>query len=100
MDDSATLPSDDEPDRRIVTDGFFEREVYLSREETATFLRDLADQIEADTTITLSSEEWEIPFEYDGPIELEVEFSSDRDAELEVEIEFTEPSATGSVDVN
>jgi amphi-Trp domain-containing protein len=100
MDDGAHLPDDADQARRTITDGFFEREVYLSRDETAGFLRDLADQVESDTTLTVSSDEWEIPFEYDGPVEVEVEFSDRRERELEIEVEFTEPSDTGSVDVS
>lgn len=100
MSDDANLPSGDGTGRRTVTDGFFEREVYLSREETAEFLRNLADQIESETQITVSSEEWEIPFEYDSPIEVEVEFAERRQKELEIELEFTEPSDTGGIDVS
>ncbi|WP_246998786.1 amphi-Trp domain-containing protein [Halosolutus gelatinilyticus] len=90
MSDRVTLPEDRDRDRRTITDGFFEREVYLSRQETAAFLRDLADQIEADTSVTIAGDEWEIPFEYRDPIEVEIEFTSQRERELEVEVEFTE----------
>ncbi len=91
MGDRVNLPDDRERGRTTVTDGFFEREVHLSREATAGFLRNLADQIENDTTLTLSSQEWEIPFEYREPVEIEVEFAGGRESELEVELEFTEP---------
>ncbi|TYL40696.1 amphi-Trp domain-containing protein [Natronococcus pandeyae] len=90
MSDPVNLPEDHDRERRTITDGFFEREVYLSREETATFLRDLADQIEADRTVTIAGSEWEIPFEYRDPIEVEIEFTKQRERELEVEIEFSE----------
>lgn len=99
MSDRVDLPGDDETDRRVVTDGFFEREVYLSRDETAAFLRDLADQLDAGESVTISSSDWEIPFEYDDPIEIEVEFSSHRQKELELEIELTEPTQSDSIDV-
>ncbi|WP_137284281.1 amphi-Trp domain-containing protein [Halorussus salinisoli] len=91
MGDRVNLPDDRDRQRTTVTDGFFEREIHLSRQATATFLRDLADQIENDTSLTLSSQEWEIPFEYREPVEVEVEFAGGREAELEVEFEFTEP---------
>lgn len=90
MADRVNLPDKRERERRTITDGFFEREVYLSRDETAAFLRDLADQIEADTRLTIAGSEWEIPFEYRDPIEVEIEFTKQRDRELEVELEFTE----------
>jgi len=91
MGDRVDLPDDRDRQRTTVTDGFFEREIHLSRAATAEFLRDLADQIETDTSLTLSSQEWEIPFEYREPVEVEVEFSGGRESELEVELEFTEP---------
>lgn len=85
--------------RTTVTDGFFEREFHLSREATAGFLRELADRIESDTSLTLSAEEWELPFEYREPVEVEVEFSGRREAELEVELEFTQPQGGGELGV-
>lgn len=90
MNDRATLPEDRERTLRTITDGFFEREVYLSREETAAFLRDLADQLERDSSVTVAGSDWEIPFEYREPIEVEVEFTKQRERELEIEIEFSE----------
>jgi amphi-Trp domain-containing protein len=85
------FPEDRSRERTTITDGFFEREVYLSGEETATFLRELADAVEDDTRLTISSDEWEIPFEYREPIEVEVEFTRGREHELEIEVEFTAP---------
>lgn len=99
MSDRIEFPDDVKRDRRTVTDGFFEREVYLSREETAAFLRDVADSLEAGTQLTVSGDEWEIPFEYREPIEVEVEFTSRRERELELELEFTEPDDGGNISV-
>lgn len=76
--------------RKTITSGFFEREIRLSGGETVAFLRNLADAIENDTQITVSGSDWEIPFEYREPIEVEVEFSKQREGELEIEVEFTE----------
>ncbi|GAB7017189.1 amphi-Trp domain-containing protein [Halostagnicola bangensis] len=92
MSDRVTLPEDRDRELRTITDGFFEREVYLSRTETAAFLRDLADQLEADTSITVAGSDWEIPFEYRDPIEVEIEFTKQRERELEIELEFSEDS--------
>jgi amphi-Trp domain-containing protein len=78
-----------EPDKgRVVTEGYFEREVLLSADETAAVLRDLADQLEAGNELTVSSDEWEIPFPYREPVEVEVEFIGDGTRELEIELEF------------
>lgn len=90
MGENIDFPDKGTEHRKTITSGFFEREVHLSRSETAAFLRHLANGIEDDTTITVSGEEWEIPFEYREPIEVEVEFSKQREGELEIEVEFTE----------
>ncbi len=92
MADRVRIPEDQDRGLRTITDGFFEREVYLSRTETAAFLRDLADQLEADTSITVAGSDWEIPFEYRDPIEVEIEFTKQRERELEIELEFSEES--------
>ncbi|MFD1562022.1 amphi-Trp domain-containing protein [Haloarchaeobius amylolyticus] len=99
MSDRVNFPDDRTDDRRTITSGFFEREVYLSRAETATFLRDLADQLEAGSSFTISAAEWEIPFDAADPVEVEIEFSEQRDRELEVELEFTEPSGSDDLSV-
>ncbi|ELZ09643.1 amphi-Trp domain-containing protein [Natrinema thermotolerans] len=92
MSDRVDFPDDRTGDRRTITSGFFEQEVYLSSEETAAFLHELAEQLEAGSSFTISASEWEIPFEYDDPIEVEIEFGDQRDRELEVELEFTAPA--------
>lgn len=99
MSDRVDFPDDHETEQTTVTDGFFEREVRLSREATAAFLHDLADQIESDTRLTISTSEWEIPFEFREPIEVEVEFTGGREAELEIEVEFEEPRGDDGLDV-
>lgn len=99
MGDDVELPTSSSSERSRVTDGFFEREVQLSREQTATFLHELADQIADDTRLTVSTSEWEIPFEYDEPIEVEVEFTGGRESELEIEVEFTEAKSDGDLSV-
>ena len=78
----------DTQEREVVTEGPFEREVDLSRDETATFLRDLADQLEEGTDLTVGHGGWEVPFSFREPIELEVELEEDDERELEIELEF------------
>lgn len=98
MGDRVNVPDDRTSDRRTITSGFFEQEVNLSSEETATFLRDLADQLEEGSSFTVSASEWEIPFDYGDPIEVEIEFAAQRERELEIELEFTAP--TGGDDLS
>lgn len=95
----ANLPSDNGDEPTVITDGYFEREVHLSRASTATFLRELADQIDAGSELTVSSDDWRIPFEFREPIEVEVEFTSHREKELEIEIEFSEPQGRDELTV-
>lgn len=90
MGENIDFPDKGTDHRKTITSGFFEREVHLSRGETAAFLRHLADGIEDDTQLTVSGEDWEIPFAYREPIEVEVEFSKKREGELEIEVEFSE----------
>jgi amphi-Trp domain-containing protein len=82
------LPNTETNEGRVVTEGYFEREVLLSADQTAAVLRDLADQLEAGGELTVSSDEWEIPFQFREPIEVEVEFIGDGSRELELELEF------------
>ncbi|PSQ32582.1 amphi-Trp domain-containing protein [Halobacteriales archaeon SW_10_68_16] len=82
------LPNTETSEGRVVTEGYFEREVLLSGDQTAEVLRELADQLEAGDELTISSDEWEIPFQFREPIEVEVEFIGDGSRELEVELEF------------
>ena len=95
----ANLPSDNTDDPTVITDGYFEREVNLSRKSTATFLHELADQIDAGTELTVSSDDWRIPFTFREPIEVEVEFTSHHEKELEIEIEFAEPEGSDGLSV-
>lgn len=100
MADSVDFPDSGRTDKRTVSDGFFEREVYLSTDETAAFLRSVADSLDGGNELTISGDDWEIPFEFAEPIEVEVEFSSRRERELELEIEFTEPTDGGGINVD
>lgn len=82
------LPDNETNEQTVVTSGYFEREVRLSTSATATFLRDLAGQIEDGNDLTISSDDWEIPFRFREPIEVEIEFIGDGKRELEIELEF------------
>lgn len=77
-------------DRRVVTEGPFEEEVDLSRDEAAAFLRDLADQLDDGTDLAVGRDDWEVQFSFGEPIEVEVELEDDDERELEIELEFEE----------
>jgi amphi-Trp domain-containing protein len=86
----ARLPSESD-DPETVRGESFEEQVRADREATATFLHELADQLEAGTDLTMAGDDWEIPFTYEEPIEIEyeVEPAGDGSLEAELEIEFT-----------
>ncbi len=78
-------------DKKMIEFGEFEFETYLTKDELVEFLRKLADQIEKDNEIEISSEDWIIRFSFTEPIEVEVEFDADA-KKLELEIEFRQRS--------
>lgn len=96
----ADLPVDDEREQTEVRDGYFEREISLSREDAARFLEELADQVGDGHSLTVESEEWRIPFEFDEPIEIEVEYSEGDGTELEIEIEFDERRSDDTLEIS
>lgn len=72
-----------------ITDGYFEEEYYVSAEDAGAFLIELGEQIESGGEITLTGEEWELPFAFGEPVNLEVEFEGDGEPELEIEVELS-----------
>ena len=85
----AEIPTTQEKkQRRVITKGDLEWEIDLSKEQVADFLIALAEQLKKGDEITVTTDEWEIPFKFREPIELEIEFEGRGDRELEIEIEF------------
>lgn len=82
----AEIPSDKEQKRRI-TEGEIEHQVYLNKEQIADFLISLGNQMKKGDEVTVETEKWEIPFKFRQPIELEIEFEGYEERELELEIE-------------
>ncbi len=74
-------------DKKVIEAGEFEFETYVSKAELIEFLKGLLEQIERGDEITISSDEWEIKFNFNEPIEVEVEFDGDA-KKLKIEIEF------------
>lgn len=73
--------------------GYFSQEFYLGREDLASFLRALADEIEGSEELKITTDEWELPFRARDQAEVEIELEDD---ELEIEIEFEKSTGTGS----
>ncbi|WP_265111081.1 amphi-Trp domain-containing protein [Halosolutus halophilus] len=60
----------------------------MTKDVDSSFLREIADALEHDTSPNVSGSTWEIPFVYRDPIEAEIEFAKRRTTELEIELEF------------
>ncbi|MFP3951737.1 MAG: amphi-Trp domain-containing protein [Candidatus Bathyarchaeia archaeon] len=68
-----------------IIQGIFSQEFYMSRKELSAFLRNLADQVEEEGELRITTEEWILPFKPVGHAEVDVDLDED---ELEIEIEF------------
>ncbi len=84
----ADIPTEETKQRRVITQGDLEWEVHLNKEQVADFLISLGEQMKKGDEITIKTQEWEIPFKFREPIELEIEFEGYDDRELKFEIEF------------
>ncbi|MBS3782759.1 MAG: amphi-Trp domain-containing protein [Candidatus Thermoplasmatota archaeon] len=83
------IPNESEGEKkRIVKEGDLEHEVYLNKEQIADFLESMAEQLREGDTLTIETDEWEIPFTFRDNIELDIDFEGYGERELEVEIEF------------
>jgi amphi-Trp domain-containing protein len=76
-----------EPDTRTITDGFFEEELYVDADAAGAFLQELGRQLQEGSEVTITGDDWELPFAFAEPIELDIEFQGDGEPELEVELE-------------
>jgi amphi-Trp domain-containing protein len=65
----------------------FEREYRLDASEAGAFLISLGEQLRDGDELTLVDEEWELPFAFGEPVELEVDFEGVGEQTLELEIE-------------
>ncbi|WP_435195949.1 amphi-Trp domain-containing protein [Natronomonas sp. EA1] len=65
----------------------FEQEFRLDAAEAGEFLIALGEQLRDDDELTIATEEWELPFAFGEPVELEVDFDGVGEPELEIELE-------------
>ena len=88
-DTTSTHPDADGPnDRTVIRSGReFEREYRLSADEAGQFLIDLGEQLRDGDELRIVEEEWELPFAFGEPVELEIDYDGVGDPELEVELE-------------
>lgn len=80
---------EDEPTIETVTDGYFEEEYYISADDAGEFLIELGEQFADEDEITITGDEWELPFAFGEPVKLDIEFEGDGEPELEIEVELS-----------
>jgi len=85
MPDSET--SESEERTTIRTGREFEQVYRLDANEAGEFLITLGEQLRDDDELTIVDEEWELPFAFGEPVELEIDFDGVGDPELEIELE-------------
>jgi len=80
--------SDDEAEKTTVRTGRnFEQSYRLAAAEAGEFLIAVGEQLRDGEELTLADEEWELPFAFGEPVEIEIDFEGMDDPELELEVE-------------
>lgn len=64
----------------------YEEEFRLDAAEAGNFLVELGTQLQEGDEVTITTDEWELPFAFGDPVELEVEYEGVGDPELEIEL--------------
>ena len=86
--DSAAAPKPDSSEGTTIRTGRnFETTYRLDATETGEFLIALGEQLRTDDELTLVGDDWELPFAFGEPIEVEIDFDGMGDPELEIELE-------------
>jgi amphi-Trp domain-containing protein len=87
MADSETT-DDAATERTIIRTGReFEQEYRLDASEAGEFLINLGEQLRDGDELTIVTDEWELPFAFGEPVELEIDFDGVGESELEIEVE-------------
>jgi amphi-Trp domain-containing protein len=88
MTDSPTSDQDEESERTTIRTGRdFEQAYRLDASEAGAFLIDLGEQLQEGKEVTLTTDEWELPFAFGEPVGLEIDFEGVDEPELEIELE-------------
>ena len=75
-------------ERTIIQSGRnFEEEYRLDASEAGEFLIDLGEQLRDGDELTIVADEWELPFAFGEPVELEIDYDGMGEPELEIELE-------------
>jgi amphi-Trp domain-containing protein len=80
--------SDEDDERSVIRQGRdFEQEYRLTSEDASEFLADLAAQLGDGEDLTITDEEWELPFAFGEPVKLEMDYEGVGQPTLEIEVE-------------
>jgi amphi-Trp domain-containing protein len=80
--------TDGDADRTVIRSGReFETEYRLDASEAGEFLISLGERLRDSDELTVVGDEWELPFAFGEPVELEVDFDGVGEPELEFELE-------------
>ena len=87
-DTDANTEDETENDLTIIREGRdFEQDYRLSAAEAGRFLVEIGEKLQQRDELTITGDEWKLPFTFGEPVELEVEFEGYDEQELEIEIE-------------
>ncbi|WP_324664289.1 amphi-Trp domain-containing protein [Haloarcula sediminis] len=80
--------TDSDNERSVIRPGRdFEQEYRLDASEAGEFLIAIGEQLRDGDELTIVDDEWELPFAFGEPVELELDFEGMGEPELEIEIE-------------
>lgn len=86
MSDSNTASGADDERATIRSGRDFEEEYRLDASQAGAFLVELGEQLRDGEELTVVADEWELPFAFGEPVELEIDFEGVGDPELEIEV--------------
>jgi amphi-Trp domain-containing protein len=81
---SASPAADDE--LTVISGRNFEQEYRLDASEAGEFLIALGEQLRDGDDLRLATDEWELPFAFGEPVELDIDFEGVDESELEIEV--------------
>ena len=80
--------SDEEDERTVIRAGRdFEQTYRLDADEAGKFLIELGEQLRDRDELSIVADEWELPFAFGEPVELEIDVEGVDEPELEIELE-------------
>ena len=80
--------ADPDDERSVIREGRdFEQEYRLDASEAGEFLIAIGEQLRDGDELTIVDDEWELPFAFGEPVEMEIDFDGMGEPELEIEVE-------------